>query len=108
MSGVGLVSDLDVSIRGFDTEYGRDMTFVLVGPRGQHTMLMNDVGGGSSEAVTGVNLRFDDEAPYPVSEFDALESTSYQPTDAEPGAPAPATGPRGARWSGAAHLARGL
>ena len=59
------------------------MTFLLVGPRGQAVVLMNDVGGGSSEAVTGVDLRFDDEAPYGVPEFDALESKSYQPTNAE-------------------------
>ena len=83
VSGIGSVTDVDVSIRGFDTEFGRDMTFLLVGPRGQAVVLMNDVGGGSSEAVTGVDLRFDDEAPYGVPEFDALESRSYQPTNAE-------------------------
>jgi hypothetical protein len=59
------------------------MAFLLVGPRGQAVVLMNDVGGGSKEAVTGVNLRFDDEAPYGVPAFEALEPKSYQPTNAE-------------------------
>ena len=101
VSGIGPVTDVDVSILGFDTKYGLGHRL----PAGRSartagTVLLDDAGGGSNEAVTGKNLRFDDEAPFQAPEDDPLESTSYQPTSYEddpvfpPPAPAP-PGPQG-------------
>ena len=100
VSGIGPVTDVDVSLLGFDTQYATDINFLLVGPRGQQALLLDDAGGGTAEAVTGRNLRFDDEAPFQAPEEDRLESTTYQPTSYEddpdfpPPAPA-APGPQG-------------
>jgi subtilisin-like proprotein convertase family protein len=80
VSGLGPVTDVDVTIRGFDTEYAQDINFLLVGPRGQQSVLLNDAGGDSDEAVNDVDLRFDDEAAFHAPEDDPLGSGPYQPT----------------------------
>ena len=99
VSGIGPVTDVDVSLLGFDTQFASDISFLLVGPRGQQALLLDDAGGGSDEAVTGKNLRFDDEAPFQAPEDDPLESTSYQPTSYEddPVFPPPAPAPPGSQ-----------
>ena len=82
ISGIGTVADVDVTLRGFTTEYAADIAFLLEGPQGQRTVLLNESGGGSSESVDEpIDIRFDDEAPFEAPEDDALEATSYQPTD---------------------------
>ena len=82
VSGIGTVADVDVTLRGFTTEDAAEIAFLLEGPHGQRTVLLNESGGGSSESVDApIDLRFDDEAPFEAPEDDALEATSYQPTD---------------------------
>ena len=79
VSGIGPVADVDVSLLGFDTQFAQDISFLLVGPRGQQALVLDDAGGGSNEAVTGKNLRFDDEAPFQAPEGDPLDSTTTSP-----------------------------
>ena len=56
-----------------------DIDLVLVGPNGQGTLLMSDVGGGNS--LSGVNLTFDDAAPSSLSDVVQIISGTFKPTN---------------------------
>jgi subtilisin-like proprotein convertase family protein len=80
----GLIIDVDVSIVGFSHAFPDDVDILLVGPDGQHVMLMSDVGGDN--AASDVNLTFDDEAPGELTTL--VASGTYRPSnDTAPGEP---------------------
>lgn len=93
----GTVSKVTVRLVGLSHSYPSDLDVLLVGPQGQKVMLMSDAGG--FEAVTDLNLGFDDSAVLGLDADDSAVAGTFKPTDFEAGdvlpAPAPA-GPFGA------------
>lgn len=80
VSGVtGTVSKVTVALNGFDHTWPADVDALLVGPGGQTVLLLSDAGGGN--AVSSVNLTFDDEAATTLSETAAITSGTYKPTN---------------------------
>lgn len=93
---LNLVSRVQVNLINFTHASPDDVDVLLVSPSGRSVVLMSDVGG--SNAVTGLNISFDDGAPA-LPDSGPLVSGLFRPTDFEPGdtfpAPAPAGPPTG-------------
>ena len=82
VSGLGAkVFDVDVRLNGLTDTYPDDLDVLLVGPGGQRTRLMSDVGTGNG--VTGLDLTFDDEATEGFPDEDELTGGSFKPTDVD-------------------------
>jgi len=100
VSGIsGSASKVVVAIKQLTHTFPEDIDLLLVGPAGQKVLLMSDAGAGN--AVSGVNLTFDDAASaLPFSTV--ISSGTYHGTDYPPGdtfpSPAP-TGPYGTNLS---------
>ncbi len=93
VSGIGAVTDLNVSLDNVTSAYPDDADLLLVGPQGQQSTLMSDVGGGAD--LTDVDLTLDDEASTDLPDSTVVTAGTFRPTnpgselDAFP-APAPA------------------
>ncbi|PYT00653.1 MAG: hypothetical protein DMF63_06345 [Acidobacteria bacterium] len=87
-----------VTLTNFSHTSPDDIDVLLVGPTGRRVVLMSDAGG--SNAVSNLNLTFDDTALQSLPDSTTLTSGLYRPGDFEPGdafpAPAPSGGPEGA------------
>ena len=73
----GSVSDVNVTLSGLSHTFPDDIGVLLVGPEGQKTILMTDVGGFDD---FGGILTFDDAASGPLPDEGPLSSGTYQPT----------------------------
>jgi subtilisin-like proprotein convertase family protein len=81
VSGLGSsVSDVNVTLTGLSHTYPDDVGVLLVGPKGQKTILMTDVGGPIGTPASGVDLTFDDEASGALPDEGPLSSGTYKPT----------------------------
>jgi subtilisin-like proprotein convertase family protein len=94
VSGVGTVSDVNVTLSGIDATYPDDTDILLVGPGGQQATLMSDVGG--SNDLAAVTLTLDDEAAESLPDNGQIVSGAFKPTNVDDGAdsygpPAPVT-----------------
>lgn len=95
VSGLGSLTDVNLVLTGLSHQKTADVDVLLVGPGGQNAIVMADVGGDN--ALAGVNLTLDDEAPgsLPIVPF---TSGSFKPTNIGAGdtfdspAPAPSGG----------------
>jgi hypothetical protein len=91
----GVVSDIDVRLHGYSDNFTPDFQVVLVAPNGTALLLMNAV--GSSGAVTGLTVTWDDQAADHAPAVSPLTSGSFKPTDWDnsqpPNFPAPGPGP---------------
>ena len=76
----GTVADVNVTIAGFGHAFPDDVAFLLVGPSGDSTVLMSDVGGGSENVVNGIDLTFDDDADRGLADKGLLRTGSFRPT----------------------------
>jgi subtilisin-like proprotein convertase family protein len=74
------VSDVNVTLTGLTHTWPDDVAVLLVGPQGQKTILMSDAGGNSANAVSDVNLTFDDAASGAIPDAGPVSSGTYQPT----------------------------
>ena len=95
--------DVNVVLRGITHPYPDDIDVMLVAPDGRSTILMSDVGGGTS--VTGVMVTIDDQALNTFPDAGPLVAGAYQPanydtTDSFPSVSAPAPNARLARLNG--------
>lgn len=94
------VTDIEVTLFGIfhggfageNTNSSDDMDVLLVGPDGQATLLLSDVGGTTQTSVS--QLVFDDQASQSLPDNSALSAGTFRPTnfgspDAIPGAPSP-------------------
>ena len=84
------VTDVNVSVVSWDTDFSQDTDVLLVGPAGQAVTILSDVFSG---VVSGLNLTFDDQAAAGVPSPPA--SGTFKPTDGAPvgeAFPAPAPG----------------
>ncbi len=93
VSGIaGAASRVTVNIKQLTHTFPEDIDLLLVGPAGQKVLLMSDAGAGN--AVSGVNLTFDDAATaLPFSSI--ISSGTYHGTDYPPGDTFPAPAPAG-------------
>ncbi|MSU57339.1 MAG: DUF11 domain-containing protein [Pedosphaera sp.] len=93
VSGVtGAVSKVTLTLAGLSHTWPADVDALLVGPTGQTLLFLSDAGGGN--AVSGLNLTFDDAASSALSDSAAMTSGTYRCTNYGSGdtfsAPAPA------------------
>ena len=80
VSGLGSkVSDVNLTLKGLSHDYPDDLDLLLVGPGGQQSLLMSDVGGG--DEVNGLDLTFDDQAPSGIADDASPTTGSYRPSD---------------------------
>lgn len=74
----GLVKKVTVKFRHLYHTFPRDISAMLVGPDEQNLLIMSLAGGSFN--IENVTLKFDDDATSQLSEFDQIESGTYQPT----------------------------
>lgn len=74
----GTISNLAVTLKGLTHTYCNDVDVLLVGPTGAYSLVISDVGGGTS--VSGVQLTLDPTAATSVSNT-TLTSGTYKPTN---------------------------
>jgi subtilisin-like proprotein convertase family protein len=72
----GTVSDVNATINGFTHTYPADVRMLLVGPHGQTTDLLDEVGSGTD--VSGLTVTLDDAAA--TTAPDPLTSGTFKPT----------------------------
>jgi subtilisin-like proprotein convertase family protein len=87
----GTITDLNITMFGLEHTYPADLDVMLVGPGGQHVVLLSDV--GSSIPVSNVNIAIDDEGGSPLPMATALTAGLFQPTNVGPGDSFPAPAP---------------
>jgi subtilisin-like proprotein convertase family protein len=73
-----VVTDVEVDVE-IDHEWPDDLDLMLVGPTGQSTVLMSDVGGGT--AAQDISLTVDDEAPQLLPDSQPLSDGDFRPTN---------------------------
>ncbi len=99
VSGVtGDVSAVKVKLNGLSHEFPADMDMFLVAPSGQVSVVLSDAIGSNANAISGLNLVFDDAAAVVIPQSSPVSSGTYRP--ANYGAPVEnvppgATGPIG-------------
>jgi hypothetical protein len=82
---VGPVTDVDATLTGFNTNgASSNLDWLLVGPAGQHVIIVSDVGGANT--ANNVTLTLDDAAASFLPTASALTSGTFKPT---PGADGP-------------------
>jgi subtilisin-like proprotein convertase family protein len=88
----GKVTDVDLTLRGFNHGYTHDVDVLLVAPNGRNAIVMSDVGNASAASLT---ITLDDQATDPLPVSGPLESGTFRPADyinvgdPFPGAPTP-------------------
>jgi subtilisin-like proprotein convertase family protein len=100
VTGAPTVGRVTVDLRGLTHTFPSDVDVLLVGPTGASAVLMSDV-GGANDVVT-VDLRFDDNAPDPITGVTTITSGTYRPGNATAvgdNFPAPAPVPGGSSLS---------
>jgi hypothetical protein len=85
VSGLGAVSDVNVTLSGYSHTSPPDVRALLVGPQGQSTQLMSDV--GSDGDATNLTITFDDAAPTVLP--NPLVSGTFKPSQETTGCPTP-------------------
>jgi len=100
----GTVATATVTLRGLSHPWPQDVGALLVGPRGQRVLLMANAGGG--QAITDVDLTFDDTAATALNDSDGITSRACKPGFSSTGetfftpAPAPPYGTALGTFSG--------
>jgi len=74
------VTKVTAQIFGFAHTFPSDVSILLVGPRGQNSILMAQVGGSTKMPATNVDLTFDDDAVANLPLENQLVSGTFKPT----------------------------
>jgi subtilisin-like proprotein convertase family protein len=74
------ITKVTVQLHGFAHTFASDVAIVLVGPEGQNSILMANVGGPSKIAVTNLELTLDDDAASYLPLDSQLVSGTFKPT----------------------------
>jgi hypothetical protein len=93
VSGLGgTITKVTVSVNGLTTATPDDLDLLLVSPTGQALLFMGDAGG--SNALSNINLTFDDAAGSLLPDSTAITSGTWKPTSQSgfDSFPAPAPG----------------
>ncbi len=96
----GTVTNVAVRLNGLTHTWPADIDALLVGPGGQQSLFMSDIGSGGD--VSGIALTFQDGAPAPPTS--QLAPGTVAPTNLDDGGgsdtfPAPAPAPTGATYN---------
>ncbi|MBE9220907.1 beta strand repeat-containing protein, partial [Dolichospermum flos-aquae] len=75
----GSLTKLTVTLTNLNHTWTNDLDVLLVSPTGAKSILMSDV--GSDTGLTDVTLTFDATATSSLSDFDAISSGTYRPTN---------------------------
>ena len=91
----GTITRVTVDLKNMNHTFPDDLDIMLVGPGGQNTLLMSDVGGGAD--IAGVNLTIADSAAALLPNTMQITSGTFKPTneDLSDAFPAPAPTPFG-------------
>lgn len=76
-----LITKATVTLHGFSHTFPSDVSVLLVGPLGQRTILMANVGGQNQYSVTNLTLTFSDDATNSLPLFTNLVSGTFKPTN---------------------------
>ena len=76
-----VVSKATVTLYGFTHGFASDVDILLLGPQGQKTVLLANVGGQNKYSVTNLILTLDDDATSALPIFTRLVSGTFKPTD---------------------------
>jgi subtilisin-like proprotein convertase family protein len=87
----GTVTKVTATITGLSHTFPSDVDILLVGPGGQHVILMSDVGGGTD--AVNATITFDSTAANPIGA--TVVSGTFQPTNIGSGDLFPAPAPAG-------------
>ena len=87
----GTITDVDVRLNTLNHTFPSDLDIMLVGPGGQHVVLMSDA--GSNVPVVDTTFFIDDEALSPLPGVGQINTDRYQPTNYGAGDPFPAPAP---------------
>jgi subtilisin-like proprotein convertase family protein len=87
----GTITDVNVTLVSLGHTYPADLDVMLVGPGGQHVVLMSDV--GADFPVNDINVGLDDEAAGALPSSTALTPGVFTPTNVGPGDTFPAPAP---------------
>jgi subtilisin-like proprotein convertase family protein len=87
----GTITDVDVRLNTLNHPFPSDLDVMLVGPGGQHVVLMSDA--GSSLDVINTTFILDDEAPSPLPGLGLITPGRFRPTNYGSGDPFPAPAP---------------
>jgi subtilisin-like proprotein convertase family protein len=98
----GIVSKVTVTLANLSHAFPDDVDILLVGPGGQNVILMSDVGGNATNAISPnapVTLTLDDDAANSLPGTTMLSTGTFKPTNDNGGDgdafPAPAPAPSG-------------
>jgi len=75
-----VISKVTVQLHGFGHGFPSDVSILLVGPQGQNSILMAQVGGSSRTPVTNLDFTFDDDAASNMPLESQLVSGTFKPT----------------------------
>lgn len=73
------LAKITVSLNSFNHTFASDVDILLVGPQGQTSVLMSDVGGGTDLISTTITLDDDATVPLPTT---TIVTGTYRPTNA--------------------------
>src|SRR5205085_11279162 len=77
VSGVsGPVNKITVTLNSVQHTYPADLDILLVAPNGTAVMLMSDA--GTNRVLSGVNITFDDAAPFAIPQLSLITNGSYR------------------------------
>jgi hypothetical protein len=74
----GIVTDVNVFINGISAAFSDDVEVLLVSPQGQAIQLWDDAGGNN--AISNLNVSFNDQAAGPMADAAAPVSQGYKPS----------------------------
>ena len=82
VSGLGglFVEKVTVTLEGLTHDFPSDLDVLLVGPQGQMSMLMSEVGGNDQFPVSDVTLTLDNDAQFSLPTETMLLSGTFKPT----------------------------
>jgi hypothetical protein len=75
-----IISKVTVQLFGFAHTFPSDVAVLVVGPEGQNSILMANVGGSTRTPVTNVDLTFDDDAASYLPLESQIVSGTFKPT----------------------------
>ena len=78
--GGSIISKVTVQLYGFGHGFPSDVSVLLVGPQGQNSILMAQVGGSTRTPVTNLDFTFDDDASSNMPLESQLVSGTFKPT----------------------------
>jgi len=88
-----VISKVTVQLHGFGHGFPSDVSVLLVGPQGQNSILMAQVGGSTRTPVTNLDFTFDDDAASNMPLESQLVSGTFKPTTNTFAFPYPAPAP---------------